>query len=90
MNLREKAAALLALHHAEKMLILPNVTTPLGARVLEDRGFGAVATPSAGIAEQLGVKDGENVPFDVLLFILKQIVDASELPVTADIERWLC
>lgn len=87
MKIQEKAEVLLRLHHAEKMLILPNITTPLGALVLADRGFGAVATPSAGIAEQLGVKDGENVPFDVLLFILKQIVEATELPVTADIER---
>lgn len=87
MYLGQKAEALLALHHAKKMLILPNVTMPLGAQILESRGFGAVATPSAGIAEQLGVKDGENVPFDVLLFILKQIVDATDLPVTADVER---
>lgn len=87
MNLREKSEILLALHHADKILILPNITNPIGARILQDRGFGAVATPSAGIAEQLGVKDGENVPFDVLLFILKQIVDATDLPVTADIER---
>ena len=87
MNLHEKAKSLLALHHADKILILPNITNPIGARILQDRGFGAVATPSAGIAEQLGVKDGENVPFDVLLFILKQIVDATDLPVTADIER---
>lgn len=87
MNLQQKAEALLALHHADKMLILPNITTPIGARILAERGFGAVATPSAGIAQQLGVKDGENVPFDVLLYILKQIVDATDLPVTADIER---
>lgn len=87
MKLQNKAEVLLALHHADKMLILPNITNPIGARILQDRGFGAVATPSAGIAEQLGVRDGENVPFDVLLYILKQIVDATELPVTADIER---
>lgn len=87
MDLRKKAVALLGLHFGEKMLILPNVTNPIGARILAERGFGAVATPSAGIAEQLGVKDGENVPFDVLLFVLKQIVECTELPVTADIER---
>lgn len=56
MNLRDKAKALLALHHVDKMLILPNITNPIGARILADRGFGAVATPSAGIAEQLGVE----------------------------------
>lgn len=87
MSSQQKAKALLALHHADKMLILPNITNPIGARILEQRGFGAVATPSAGIAEQLGVHDGEKVPFDTLLFILKQIVDATDLPVTVDIER---
>ncbi|MCJ8324048.1 MAG: isocitrate lyase/phosphoenolpyruvate mutase family protein [Rhizobiales bacterium] len=87
MNLQKKAEQLLALHHGDKMLILPNITTPMGARILQDREFGAVATPSAGIAEQLGLQDGEIVPFEVLLFVLKQIVEATDLPVTADIER---
>lgn len=87
MKLQTKAKKLLALHHADKMLILPNITTPLGARILAERGFGAVATPSAGIAEQMGVQDGEKLDFDVLLYMLMQIARATDLPVTADIER---
>jgi len=49
-------------------------------------GFPAIATTSCGIANCLGNAEGENIPLDEMLFIIKRIVNAVDVPVTADIE----
>lgn len=74
------------LHHNDQLLVLPNIWDPLGALLLESVGYKAVATASASIAYSNGYDDGENIPFDDLLLILKKIVRSVKIPVTADVE----
>ncbi|WP_370617850.1 isocitrate lyase/PEP mutase family protein [Mumia sp. Pv 4-285] len=80
-----KAAALLALHHASEPLVLPNVWDGGSARIAEGVGFPALATTSAGIAFSHGVPDG-TLGREPILERVAQIVAATGLPVTADIE----
>jgi len=74
------------LHHNGRLLVLPNIWNPLGAKLLEDLGYKAVATASASIAFSNGFDDGQKIPFGELLFILKKIVSSVKIPVTADVE----
>ena len=81
-----KAQSLLALHNNGKLLILPNVWNPIGARMLEVKGFPAVATASAAIAESLGYNDGEQLKLESMLEMVRRIANSVEVPVTADFE----
>src|SRR3989337_903043 len=83
---KKKAENFLSLHKAEKILLLPNIWDPIGARIVEAKGFPAVATASAAISSSLGYKDGEKIKFTTHLEIIKRIAASVELPVTADIE----
>ena len=83
---QEKANQFYQLHHSDKLLILPNIWDSLGALLLENMGYPAVATASASIAFSRGFNDGEQIPFEELLVILERIATNINLPVTADIE----
>ena len=87
MNLKERARRLEELHHGPELLVLPNVWDPFGARLLEARGFPAVATASASIAESLAYADGERLQRATMLAEAGRIAAAVEVPVTADLER---
>lgn len=67
-------------------MVLPNIWDPLGAALLENLAYPAIATASASIAFVNGYNDGENIPFTDLLILLKKITDSVHIPVTADIE----
>ena len=86
MSQAAKAQILLTLHNNGKLLILPNVWNPIGARMLESKGFPAVATASAAIAESLGYSDGEQLKLDSMLDMIARIVRSVNVPVTADLE----
>ena len=86
MSQAAKAQILLTLHNNGKLLILPNVWNPIGARMLESKSFPAVATASAAIAESLGYSDGEQLKLDSMLDMIARIVRSVNVPVTADIE----
>ena len=81
-----KAELLRELHHSKNMLVLPNIWDPLGASLIEQLGFPAVATASASFAFSNGFDDGEKIPFDHLLRMLKSVVETVSVPVTADVE----
>lgn len=83
---KDKALQLHQLHQGKDPLILPNIWDVLGAKLLEDTGYAAIATASASIAFTNGYLDGEKIPFDNLLSILTKIANSVNLPVTADIE----
>ena len=85
MPTREKAAALLALH-AGPGFVLPNAWDPGSARILEQVGFPAIATTSAGIAWSCGVPDGGAMNRDRMLEHIGRIAAAVSVPVTADLE----
>ncbi|HXV14778.1 MAG TPA: isocitrate lyase/phosphoenolpyruvate mutase family protein [Candidatus Krumholzibacteria bacterium] len=82
----EKAAALLALHGGGRLLILPNVWDPLGARILQAKGYPAVATASAAISASLGFQDGERIKRTTLMEAVARIARSVDVPVSADIE----
>ena len=84
---KEKAERFRELHHTGKMLILPNIWDPLGALLMENLEYRAVATASASVAYSNGYNDGENIPFADVLILLKKITGSVSIPVTADIEN---
>ncbi|MBS1949329.1 MAG: isocitrate lyase/phosphoenolpyruvate mutase family protein [Bacteroidetes bacterium] len=74
------------LHHNGRILLLPNIWDPLGAALLERLGYAAVATSSSAMSLSNGYRDGEKLPFDELLKILKRIAATVKIPVSADVE----
>jgi 2-methylisocitrate lyase-like PEP mutase family enzyme len=80
-----RAAALLELHHGPGF-VLPNAWDAGSARILEQVGFRAIGTTSAGIAWAAGVPDGGFVDRDTMLEHIGRIVAAVDVPVTADLE----
>jgi len=85
-SLRKKAETLLALHQAGRILVLPNVWDAGSARIIEDAGFPAIATSSAGVAYTLARADGQQVSMDEMLTAVARIAGAVQVPVTADME----
>ena len=49
-----KAERFRSLHRKDRILVLPNIWDPGGARMLEHLGYPAVATGSAAVAHSLG------------------------------------
>ncbi|HRP90160.1 MAG TPA: isocitrate lyase/phosphoenolpyruvate mutase family protein [Edaphocola sp.] len=76
-----------ALHYNNTPLLLPNIWDPLGALLIQDMGFSAIATSSSALALSEGYTDGQMIPFEELILRLKSIVRGSKLPVSADIEN---
>jgi len=82
----QKAAVLRKLHQGPKILVLANAWDVISARMVEQIGFPAVATTSAGIAAALGYPDGQRVSRDEMLGVVGRIARAVKVPVTADME----
>lgn len=83
---KNKSILFKELHYSKEILMLPNIWDPLGALLLEDIGFPAVATASASVAFANGYNDGENISFDDLIRLLANITNRVAVPVSADIE----
>lgn len=82
----EKATNFLALHSGDAPLLLPNPWDPGSARLLASLGFHALATTSSGFAATLGRLDG-SVTREEALSHAASIVQATDLPVSADLEN---
>ena len=85
-TLAQKAERLLALHRVDKPLVLVNTWDAVSARILEQLGYPAIATTSAGLAYTRGFPDGQHISRAVMLQEVENIASAVELPVTADLE----
>jgi 2-methylisocitrate lyase-like PEP mutase family enzyme len=83
---KRKAETFRALHHGGNPLLLVNVWDLASARIIEEAGFSAVATTSAGIAFSEGQPDGQNIHADRMFARIAQIASAVCVPVTADVE----
>jgi 2-methylisocitrate lyase-like PEP mutase family enzyme len=81
-----KAELLRKLHSGPRMLVLPNAWDVASARVLEELGYPAIATTSAGVAFSLGYPDGQRLSRDEMLEAVARIARAVRVPVTADME----
>lgn len=76
------------LHAAPGILILPNPWDAGTARLLAHAGYQALATTSAGFAFSIGRRDGDGaVSREETLRHVQQIIEATELPVSADLEN---
>ena len=85
-NQKAKANAFRALHRGPEPLVLANVWDVASARILEEAGFPALATTSAGVAFSLGYPDGQKITRDEMLARVGRIARAVKVPVTADVE----
>jgi 2-methylisocitrate lyase-like PEP mutase family enzyme len=74
------------LHQQHEPLLLGNVWDAKSARIYEQLEYKAIGTSSAAAAEALGYSDGENMPFEEYLFVIKRIKASTTLPFTVDIE----
>ncbi len=85
---RERGEIFQALHLGEGLLVLPNPWDTGSAKMLAHLGFQALATTSAGLAFSLGRRDAEGaVGRDECLANARAIVEATPLPVAADLEN---
>lgn len=82
----EVSSRFLELHRGNAPLLLPNPWDVGTARLLAWLGFSALATTSSGFAATLGRRDGVATA-DQALQHAATIVDAVDLPVSADLEN---
>jgi 2-methylisocitrate lyase-like PEP mutase family enzyme len=84
----EKAERFQALHARPSAFVIPNPWDAGTARILTGLGFEALTTTSAGLAFTLGRRDGAGaLTRNETLANAKTIVDATDLPVAADLEN---
>jgi 2-methylisocitrate lyase-like PEP mutase family enzyme len=83
---REKVDRFRALHARPGAFVIPNPWDLGSARILASLGFEALATTSSGFANALGRVDGQVTREEVLQHC-RELTAATELPVSADLER---
>jgi len=74
------------LHQKETPLLLGNVWDTKSALLFEKAGYEAIGTSSAAISNSLGYEDGEEMSFEELLTIVKDISSKVSIPLTVDLE----
>ncbi len=82
----QKAERFRELHAREGAFVIPNPWDAGSARILAALGFEALTTTSAGLAFTLGRRDGSASRQETLANA-RVIVDATDLPVAADLEN---
>jgi 2-methylisocitrate lyase-like PEP mutase family enzyme len=82
----EKGTLFRALHQRDRAFIIPNPWDIGTARLLARLGFEALATTSAGYAFSAGQRDN-TIGRDRMIAHVKEIVTATDLPVSADLEN---
>lgn len=84
---QEKFECFEALHFGDAAFVMPNPWDAGSARILQHMGFAALATTSAGYAFSVGRRDSyAGLGRDEILVNAGQIVAATDLPVSADLE----
>ncbi|MDH3693880.1 MAG: isocitrate lyase/phosphoenolpyruvate mutase family protein [Gammaproteobacteria bacterium] len=86
MNPQPKYKIFRDLHEHAGIFIMPNPWDAGTTRILTSLGFKALATTSAGMAHSLGLRDG-TVSREQVLTHCRTIVEATDLPVSADLEK---
>src|SRR5712691_7731501 len=72
--------------HKKGCFLLPNPLDVGTAKYLQEIGFKAIATTAAGFAFSRGLADG-TVGRDMMLAHIREIVEATDVPVNADFEN---
>lgn len=88
-TLAAKAEALLALHHADRPLVLPNAWDVPSARAVAAAGFPAVATSSRAVGDSMGEPDNDASAPRLIFNGLARIAAGVTVPVTADLQAGL-
>ena len=83
---KKRAEAFRAMHRGPGAVVLVNAWDVASARIVEEAGFPAIATTSAGIAFTQGFADGEKIPAAQMIAVIAQMAAAVRVPVTADVE----
>ena len=83
---KTKAELFRALHSGKEVLVLPNIWDCASARLIQDCGYPAIATSSAGVAFSLVYPDGQKIPKEEMFAAVARIARAVTVPVTADVE----
>ena len=84
----EKYTVFQALHQRPGVFVIPNPWNEGSARILTSLGFEALATTSAGYAFNAGLPDSpQALSCNQILANAKSIVDATDLPVSADLQN---
>jgi len=84
----QKYKAFKALHERTEAFVIPNPWNAGTAKILTALGFEALATTSAGYAFSIGQEDSTaNLTRDGILQNAKEIVEATHLPVSADLQN---
>jgi 2-methylisocitrate lyase-like PEP mutase family enzyme len=83
---KEKAELFLKFHHEKEILVLLNSWDPGSSKLIEACGYKAIATTSMGIAASLGYPDCQVIKLSEMIDAITKIVNAVQVPVTADIE----
>src|SRR3954453_6614570 len=86
MNQRDKAARFRKLHEGPGAFVIPNPWDGGSARILAGLGFQALATSSGAAAGILGRRDG-HITREEARAQVRIIVAATDLPVSADLEK---
>jgi 2-methylisocitrate lyase-like PEP mutase family enzyme len=85
LSIAERRQAFRRLHESG-CFVIPNPWDTGSARFLQGLGFRALATTSSGLAWSMGQPDG-SASREVTLAHMRQMVEATELPVNADFEN---
>lgn len=86
-SLDAKHKAFLALHERPGAFVMPNPWDAGSSRILTALGYEALATTSAGFAFSIGRRDSTAaLSRDAILENARAIVEATHLPVSADLE----
>ncbi|WP_457031714.1 isocitrate lyase/PEP mutase family protein [Kitasatospora sp. P5_F3] len=85
-NSQQAKAVLLRELHKDGVLVLPNAWDAGSAALIGQAGAKAIATTSGGVSWSAGRPDQQALSRDEMVAAVARIVDAVELPVTADIE----
>jgi 2-methylisocitrate lyase-like PEP mutase family enzyme len=86
MSQTDKAKRFRALHEAPDVFVIANAWDAGSARILAGLGFQALATSSGAAAAVLGRRDG-SITREESLVQARAVVEATDLPVTADLEK---
>ena len=81
-----RARSFHSLHEEDAPLLLANVWDAASARAAVEAGARALGTTSFGIALEHGFSDGELLPLEVSIGVVREIVQAVPVPVTFDLE----
>jgi 2-methylisocitrate lyase-like PEP mutase family enzyme len=88
MTREQKYQAFRTLHERAGAFVIPNPWNAGSAKILNSLGFEALATTSAGYAFSIGQEDSTaNLTRDGILQNAKEIVEATHLPVSADLQN---